>query len=153
MLISLLSPVSVLCAGVVVFLFGWLWYSPALFMKPWLDGMNMKKGDMPKRSNFYMWHCMAYQFAVSLLMVTVLAFFIDIAQLTSLYQALAFAELLALGIIGLKNFSDMLYTMPETFWSFRAQKKFLVDTGFYVAMFAIAVLVMYYVSGSTLVSQ
>lgn len=146
--IIFLTPLAIISAGVSAFLFGWLWYSKAFFMKWWLEGNGIKKEQMPERKKVYQYQVMIYTFVIGTLMTAVLAIILELSQVQSLRQALAMSMLVAVGIIGLKNFSDMLYTMPESYWSPKAQKKFFVDTGYYVCMFAIATLVMYYVGTS-----
>jgi len=126
------------------FLFGWLWYSPLLFMRWWLDGKNIVMEDMSKRGTRYSWQVMIYIFFVCIAMSAVLAFVIDVASLETFSQALSLSLVLALGFIGLKNFSDMLYSMPEAFWSIKAQKRFFVDTVFYMFGFVIVTIVLYY---------
>ncbi len=144
MLISLFSPLAIGVAGLMFFLFGWLWYSPLLFMRWWLDGKNIVMEDMSKRGTRYSWQVMIYIFFVCIAMSAVLAFVIDVASLETFSQALSLSLVLALGFIGLKNFSDMLYSMPEAFWSIKAQKRFFVDTVFYMFGFVIVTIVLYY---------
>ena len=107
--------------------------------------MHLSKESMPSRTAGYMTKVMIYTFVVGLAMNSVLAFILDILQPETLKQALSMSLLLALGVIGLRNFSDMLHTMLGNFWGIRSQKKFFVDTGYYVCMFALSTLVMYYV--------
>lgn len=143
--LAFLTPLSILAAGLAAFLFGWLWYSPFLFMDWWLEGMGVKKENIPDRHKNYKIKAMLYVFTVAVSMTAVLAVILEISQVATLTQAVSLSLFIALGIIGLKNFSEMVYTMPETYWSKKAQKRFFVDTGFYVCMFVIATLVMYYV--------
>ena len=145
MIITYYTFLPILLAGIVGFLFGWLWHSENFIMKWWLEGMKITKADMSGRPKGYHMKVMVYTFIVIFVMNGVLAFLLDILQPENLKQALSFSALIALGIIGMRNFVDMIYTAPENFWGMRAQKKFFVDTGYYVCMFALSTLVMYYV--------
>ncbi len=145
MIITYFTFTPVTLASIVAFLFGWLWYSEVLFMKWWLDGMKMTKATMPHRPKGYMMKVMVYTFIVGFAMNGVLAFLLDILQPDTLKLAMSYSVLLALGTISLRNFQEMLHSAPETFWGMEAQKRFFVDTGYYVCMFALSTLVMYYV--------
>ena len=145
MQIIFLTPLSIVCAGIAAFLFGWLWYSKMFFMKWWLEGNGVNKNSLPERKKQYMVQVMTYTFIIGTSMTAVLSIILELSQVESLKQALAMSMLIAVGMIGLKNFMEMLHTMPETYFSVKAQKKFFVDTGYYVCMFAIATIVMYYV--------
>ena len=148
MIITYYAFIPVLLAGITAFIFGWLWHSEILFMKWWLEGAKITKADMAGKSKGYHMKVMIYTFVVVFVMNGVLAFLLDILQPETLCQALSLSTIISLGIIGLRNFVDMIYTAPENFWGIRAQKKFFVDTGYYVCMFALSTLVMYYVQTS-----
>jgi hypothetical protein len=70
---------------------------------------------------------------------------LDIVGVSTLKEALALSTLLALGTIGLRDFTELMYSMPHDCFSKRAQYKFAVSTGYYTTMFALVTLVMYYV--------
>lgn len=137
--------VPIICGGIVAFFLGSIWYSERFFMNWWLEGRGMRKEMLPNRPASYMTHVMLYTLFICTAMTAVLAFVLDALPITTLCEAVATSVMLALGFIGLKDFSDMLYSMPETFWSIQAQKKFAVDVLFYVVMFALVTVVMYYV--------
>jgi hypothetical protein len=148
MTILFLTPLAIVSAGVAAFLFGWIWYSPFLFKKWWLDGLSMKHDPLAERKKKYRFQVMAYTFFIGTIMSAVIAIILEVAQVESLKQSLALVTIISVGIVGLRNFSGMLYTTPETYYSVRAQKKFFVDSGYYVGMFALATIVMYYVGTS-----
>ena len=110
--------------------------------------MKVTKADFAHKSKGYMMKVMVYTFFLGFVMNGVLALLLDILHPETLKVAVAYSALIALGIIGLRNFQDMVHSAPEYFWDLRVQKKFFVDTGYYVCMFALSTLVMYYVQTS-----
>ena len=44
--LMVLNYVAVIVTAVIGFLFGWLWYSPLLFAKPWMREMNLTEESM-----------------------------------------------------------------------------------------------------------
>jgi hypothetical protein len=68
---------AVLAAGLARFFFGWLWFSPGLFMKPWIQSAGINEKRLKQGVVFGM----SVALAGSLLMAFVLAHAIKYAQM------------------------------------------------------------------------
>lgn len=128
------TPTAILLATIGAFIIGALWYSPFLFMKAWLKGEGITKEHLPKRSLAYMVRINAYSFIAHACIATVLALIFDLIQVESLKIAISVAALLTLGLIVSSRFIDMLYTTQGTHYDLKSQIKFLVASGYYLAV-------------------
>ena len=66
----------ILVAAVVSFIFGWLWFSKAMFGNAWVKACGMSKSDMEKMKNKGMTKPMIFGFIGQFVMAWVLAVFI-----------------------------------------------------------------------------
>lgn len=136
---EILNPVGILVAAIVGYVIGMAWYSPVLFMKPWLDGLGKTEEEVKKpqehKTKRYMWGLMTYTFIITVVTAFMLDLFIILTGATTLLEILEISMLLAFGFIVTVKFTDMLYTIDKPFWSIQAQKLFFVTSGYYVAMF------------------
>ncbi|MDO8572610.1 MAG: DUF1761 domain-containing protein [bacterium] len=145
---EILNPVGIFVAAIVGYVIGMAWYSPILFMKPWLEGQGKTPEDFSKpqkhKTKKYMFSLMVYTFMVTTTIAFVLAVFITLTGALTLLEILQISILLAFGFIVTTKFSDMLYTVDKPFWSMQAQKLFFVNAGYYIAMFLAMGSTLYY---------
>ncbi len=134
---TLIHPWAVLIAAVVAYLVGWMWYSPILWQKPWMEargdsGENWKtngRKEMPK--------IMAYGFANTLMRSFAIVVFLTLVGVSTLMRSLQVALLLCFGFVVTVKFNDLLYTSRPPHWGKNAQIVFLVDIGYQIALFLI----------------
>lgn len=128
------TPIAILLATIGAFITGALWYSPFLFMKVWLKGEGVTKDQLPKRSIAYMVRISLYSFIAHACIATVTAFVFDLIEINSLTTAVSLGALLTLGFIVSSRFIDMVYTTQGTHYDLKSQIKFLVASGYYLAI-------------------
>ena len=71
--------VPVLVSTVIAFLVGWLWYSPKLFVQPWLAGL-----PEPPKWQAPMWMPMSAQFGSTLFLAIVINYTVQMGYTTLL---------------------------------------------------------------------
>ena len=130
----------------VGFIFGWLWYSPILFVKAWMKGLGVSKDQMPHRSSKYKLQTMAYTFIAQGAMAATLAVVFDIVQITTMKSALSLGLLLGLGFIVTTRFIDMVHTVSGSHYEMRPQLNFLVSAGYYASLMTLMSAVMFLVA-------
>ncbi len=145
---EILNPVGILAAAIAGYAIGAFWYSPILFMKPWLDGLGKREEEAKKPQEYktkrYMWSLMVYTFVITVVIAFMLELFINLTGATTLLEILQISMLLAFGFIVTTKFTDMLYTLDRPFWSIKAQKLFFVTAGYYVTTFLAMGAILYY---------
>ena len=145
---EILNPIGILVAAIAGYVIGILWYSPVLFMKPWLAGLGKTQEEFVKpqehRTKRYGLSLMVYTFTVTVVVAFVLDLLIKLTGVTTFLEILQISMLLAFGFIVTTKFTDMLYTLDKPFWSIQAQKLFFVNVGYYIAMFLVMGTVLYY---------
>lgn len=114
---------AILLASVATFLFGWLWYSPILFLKPWQQLANIP-ASKPK----------AWTMLAGLCSYAVLAGVMDvlfqIIGVGSLVVALKMALLFWLGFVA-------TLTLGLVTWEQKSWKLYLIHNGYHIASFLI----------------
>ena len=118
---------AVLVSGVILWLLGAIWYSPALFAKPWMEMLGIKK-DESKRS--WMMVGMISSFIGDLILSFVLAHVIGWAEVSGFgYGALVGC----LVWIGFFRFSEPAseYLRGSTFQALRDQQSLLAGRTFH----------------------
>ena len=134
---------SIAIAGVIGFMFGALFYSPLLFLNAWLQGEGITKETIPKRSVKYMIQINTYSLLSHGAIASVLALIFDLVQVSSLKVAVSLGLLLTIGFIVTTRYIDMIYTMRGDHWSRQSQIKFLVSSGYYLAVIVVMSLVLF----------
>jgi hypothetical protein len=120
---------AVLTGGVIIFMLGGLWYSPALFAKKWLALMGKTEADMNAAAGKGPMPLMYLAaFLCGLLSAWVLAIILNhFVNLTPLRGALVGA-LCWLGFAGVTSYATAVFTMkPKLLW--------LIDSGFNLVSF------------------
>ncbi len=127
-------PSSIAAATLIGFIFGSIWFSPALFLKALFIGEGVLEKDIPKRSKLYVIQVALYSLVAHGVIVSVLALMFDLLQVNSIKVAISVGLILTFGFIVSKNFMDMIYSLREEHWKKKNQIKFLVNSGYYIAM-------------------
>ena len=113
----MLAPLPILVAAIATIPVGFVWYSPLLFVKPWIhfNGLNPKKMKAP---------VMAFlsTFLTSLVMAALIALLINMLKITALPQAWKLGTLLWFGF----NFMPGL---TQSLFSKRPIELLLIDSG------------------------
>lgn len=140
---DIINPVAVGVASLAGFAWGAIWYSPTLFIKPWMEAQGKKAPEknssaQPKLS------VMIYGLATIVTYVFALSVFFATTEATELMFALQVGLLICFGFIITVKFSDMLYTLDGSHWQKNAQVKFFVDAGYYIGLTIVATVVLTY---------
>lgn len=131
-MITFFTVTPIVIATTISYLFGFLWYSPFLFLKSWLHANGLTKDSVPKRSRSYMASVSLYSLIAHGAMSSVLALVFDGIQVTSYMVAFSVGGLLAFGFIVTTRYIDMLYTLEGNHYSRPQQIKFLISSGYYL---------------------
>lgn len=145
MLLDAINPFGIVIASVIGYAFCALWYSPYMFERVWLEGLDISSKDLEK-SKGYLAVATTYSLIIILLTTFTLSIFITLSQTETLLSKIQISTLLAVGFIVTTKFNDMLFSVREPFWSMRAQKLFFVESAYYVALFIIITFVLHALS-------
>lgn len=112
--------IPTIAGAVVSYLLGWLWYSPKMFAKPWLDGVGLSLDDMgepPKAA-------MTVQAIATVLLAWVIGW--------SFANAVPEIAVLAVATVAVFLASSGLYTQKKPVAIY-------IETGYIIAMAAVMV--------------
>ncbi len=127
-----LNYAAILVAGLVNMMIGAAWYSPALFGNIWMKGMKINKKDIKMDKTMGLRYAVA--FVMGLLMVYILAHYIDYMQADTASEGAETAFWPWLGFIIPVMAGDVL-------WNGKPFSVFAINTGHYlVALMAAGVL-------------
>jgi len=116
----------VIIAAVVSFVLGWLWYSPFLFGKIWLEEMKMKEEDCKSKNKVI---ALGGTFLLTLVAAFILSSFVEIAGAEGAISG---------AIIGILAGAGFVATSIATHYLFepKSMKLFLINAGHYTACYA-----------------
>ncbi len=123
---------SVLVSAVAIMILGALWYSPLLFIKPWMAAVGKKQEDINKDGAGKMYAGMA---VVALLFSYVIAHFVVFLNLTTSAQALQFALWTWIGIAIPVTASDYLFAG-------RSFKLYMINLGYQLVSIVVMALII-----------
>ena len=130
-----LNYIAVLVTGVVIFILGGLWYSPALFAKPWMRLLGKTQEEMRARQSVPTGLMFLSAFVSGLLLAFVLA---DVLAHYFRMSPLRGAEVGAmcwLGFTGATMFTNSMFSQkPVKLWA--------IDAGYYLVCFVVAGLIL-----------
>ena len=149
-MITFFTPFTICIATFTGFVFGFLWYSPMLFAKAWMRGEGITKETAPKRSPKELLVINLYSFIAHGAIASTLAVMCEVLTVTSLKVTLALGLLLTFGLIVTTRFVDMVYTVQGRHYDARAQIKFLVSSGYYLATVTIMMMTLFFVAAGHL---
>ncbi|MDB5260118.1 MAG: hypothetical protein JWN37_349 [Candidatus Nomurabacteria bacterium] len=139
------TPSVILLATIAGYILGGIWYSPLLFFRWSLEAEGLTVETNPRRGRSYKTKVLLYTLIITGILASSLALILDIANPSSLKDALYLSLLISVGIIGATRLMDLMHSAIGTYNSGRNQKKFLVWSLYYIVMFAVMTIVMYYV--------
>ncbi len=116
---------AIVVVSVISMLLGMIWYGP-LFGKAWMKIVKLKKKDAKSGPL-----SMILAFVMSLLMFTILSYFIDIFAITAIPQGIALAAMMWLGFMVPKDMSPVL-------WQKKSFRLFLINASYGFVTVAIA---------------
>lgn len=137
---------SILLAAVLGFIWGAVWYmSPVgkLWREAKLTDPNIDSSKYIS-SKKYMLQMFALGFALTFFTAYVLHVVLLLVQVETLFDYLHISMLVCFGFIITTKFTDMAYTNTPPFWGKKAQTVFLVDSAYYIVLFAIFGAVFYF---------
>ena len=124
---------AVLVAGVVLFMLGGLWYSPALFAKKWMALQGRSAEDMSGGGNMAAMYVQV--FICGLITAWVMAVLIGILPVFDVMRATKVAVLCWLGFTAATSYGTSMFSLkPKALWA--------IDTGFNLVSFVIAAAIL-----------
>lgn len=128
--------VTVLAAAVASMILGFLWYSPILFGKEWMELSGIKKSDMAKAKKK-----MAATYTVAFLVAIITSFvlkqFIDLFYIVNLFDAVQLAFWIWFGFVATTLIGGILYEGKS--W-----KLFVINSGYQLASIMLMAVVLSY---------
>ena len=137
------TPFAIILATVGAYAVGALWYSPILFLTPWLKGNGLTKETAPKRSTAYIIRNGIYSFVAHGCIVAVIALLFDLLQITELKTALSLSLLLTFGFIVSTKYIDLVYTLHGTDYEKKNQISFLIASGYYLTVSLVVSVILF----------
>ena len=131
------TPLHILITTCVGFFVGFIWYSPFLFLKAWLQGEGLTINQVPKHSRMYMIQVNLYSLVAHGAIASILAILFDLLLVSSLKLAVSLGLLLTFGFIVTTRFIDMIYTTKGKHYEMPSQVKFIVSSGYYLLVIAV----------------
>ena len=144
---TFLTPLTIFITTCASFAVGILWYSPFLFLKPWLKGEGLTLEKLPKREPLYLVQTHFYSFIAHGAIVFVLAVMFGLLAVSTIKAALSLGLLLAFGLIIAPKFIDMIYTTKGKHYESASQTKFLVASGYYLVVVSVISVSLFIISG------
>jgi len=127
---------AVVVAAVAYFILGWLWYSPLMFGKVWMELMGIKMPSEAERKKMMakMWKSMIVAFVASLLTAMCMAHMVQSGsafyKVTGLEAGLRAGFWIWLGFIVTSQINSVL-------WERRPFKLYLINIGHYLVGYLI----------------
>jgi hypothetical protein len=113
--LSHLNYLIVLAVAAIGFVLGWVWYSPLLFVRPWMKEMNFTLADMkmPRSKGLLM---LAGAFALTFLSTTVLALLVTWHEqlgATGVFGGLKMGLLVGVGLVAVRHGVNSIFAMKS----------------------------------------
>lgn len=129
-LLFMLLPV--ILAALAAFLFGWLWYSPLMFQKPWMRLAGISK-EAP--NGLAMTATMLGGFLSYILLAFVMNTLFELLVVTTLPEALMFALLLWLGFVA-------TLALGSVTWEGKPVTLYFLNNGYHLISFLLIATVL-----------
>ncbi|MFZ0393243.1 MAG: DUF1761 domain-containing protein [Terracidiphilus sp.] len=123
---QLISYRSVLVCAIILWIIGAMWFSPALFGKPWAALIGRKTGEKPKRVVWGMIASFIGDFVLAFVMVHIIVW----SHANSALDGLHIALLTWVGFV-----AAILY--PNTVYEGRGAKYFMITGGYWLLGFLV----------------
>jgi len=117
-----LNYVAILVSGVILWVLGAIWYSPALFAKPWMEILGIKKGES-KQSGLMLG--MVASFIGDVVLSFILAHLIFWANAFGFANGCVLGVLVWIGFIAAPN-------LPQGIYEKRPFKLFAINSGYWL---------------------
>jgi hypothetical protein len=123
---------AILVSAIATMIVGFLWYSPALFAKPWMREMGYDPNDKAKIEQMQKSAGPAYfgSFVASLISAFVLALFFHWMRVTNIHFGLITAFHVWLGFVATVQFTNALFTK-------QSMRLFAINTGFQLVCYLV----------------
>lgn len=128
--------VTVFAAAVASMILGFLWYSPILFGKEWMELSGLTKTDMEKAKK-KMFFTYGIASIVALITSFVLKQFIDLFYIVNLFDAVQLAFWIWFGFVATTLVGSILYEGKS--W-----KLFIINSGYQLASIILMAVVLSY---------
>jgi hypothetical protein len=124
--------VAVLVAALATMVIGFLWYSPLLFARPWMQLMGYDPDDKAKLAEMQKSAGPSYavSFVASLLSAFVLGKIIDLTTVSTIPYGMKVGFAVWLGFVATVQLTDKLFSRRPT-------KLFLINTGYQLACYLV----------------
>ena len=124
---------AVLVSGVAIFILGGLWYSPALFAKPWVRLMNKTEEELKAQAGGAGPYVIV--FACAILTAYALAIILNHFQPLTVVRAIMVAVLCWIGFAGTTSFGSGVFSgQPRALW--------LINSGYNLISFIVASVIL-----------
>jgi len=117
-----LNFLAILVSGIILWVLGAIWYSPALFAKPWMEILGIKKGE-GKQSGLMLG--MIASFIGDLVLSFILAHIIFWANAFGFANGCVLGVLVWIGFIAAPN-------LPQGIYEKRPFKLFAINSGYWL---------------------
>ena len=126
-----LNAFAIVASGVSMFLVGWLWYSPLLFARPWMEANGFTEESLRERGG--MGRILGGAFALTLVCAANLAAYLGGPETTASWGATAGA----LTAVWIASAIGILYLFEH-----KTLKLFLINAGYFVVVFPMMGLIL-----------
>jgi hypothetical protein len=111
---------AVVVAAAIAFVLGWLWYSPSLFGKQWMAAMGYTEKKLAKQKSQDMRATMGLAALANLVMMAILAIFVEGLAIASVARAILLAVWVWLGFVATTHINGVIFEQrsPVTYWIF-----------------------------------
>jgi len=117
-----LNYVAILVSGIMLWVLGAIWYSPALFAKPWMEILGIKKGES-KQSGLMLG--MVASLIGDFVLSFILAHLVFWANATGFKNGCVLGVLVWIGFIAAPN-------LPQGIYERRPFKLFAINSGYWL---------------------
>jgi len=125
-----LNPLAVLAVAFLGFFLGWVWYSPLLFVRPWMKEMGFTPEQMKKPSTSCGALMLVGAFSLTILSTTALAFFINEHHIVTWQGGLKMGLLIGCGFVATRQTVNSIFQL-------KSLKLYLIVTGYDICLFAL----------------
>lgn len=114
---------AVLAAGVINMIVGSLWYSPLMFLKPWMETLHKK----PEMKNANMGMIYGQMFISTLIIGYVMAMLTKLLHITTIDMGILLGFWIWLGFIATAGYNYVLFEQKPI-------KGYLINVGYYLVV-------------------
>jgi hypothetical protein len=128
--LSQLNYLAVLVTAVAGFLFGWLWYSPVLFAKPWMTEMKFTEESMKASMTKGMAGFFIKGFIYTLVSTFALAVLVASREPANVVKGAGIGAFVGLLLVGVRMLNGSM-------WEQRSNKLMAINVGHEVVVFTL----------------